>query len=286
MVLLPHPADSAKCGNLRRTIPRFRHLFLVEPPPPAAVAPPAFARRPERSARSAPPRSRTRPRRATAARAGARASGRRDRPRSRAGTPRHAAPHRRNAGWSRSRWLLDARLPHPRRCRAQGRAALGRLEGWRSETPACLHGRRRQPPGARPSRPAARSISPARSRSRIRLDETPSMSGTVRTSKPSRPSSARSPLRRWPKRKSGPATTTSVPSGRRKASTNASGSSCANSRSKSTTRASTMPASASSSRRRSRVVRSSTSYPKVIRGCGSKVTTIGDSPAATAAASI
>ena len=166
-----------KVRKLARTIRRFRHLLLAKPPPEAA-AQPAFARRPGRSLRPAPPRSRTLPRRASAATARARAAGRRDRPRSRAGTPRRAAPPRRSAGSSRSRWLHDGRLRHRRRCRAQGRAAPGRPAGSRSETPACLRVRRRRPPGprpraARPSRRAARSISPARSRSRIRLEETP-----------------------------------------------------------------------------------------------------------------
>ena len=137
----------------------------------------------------------------------------------------------------------------------------------------------------RPSRRAARSTSPARKRSLIRLDETPSTSGTGRASKPRRSSRARSPARARPKRKFAPATTTSVPIGRRTASANSSGPSCASSRSNSTTSTSAIPAWSTSSRRRARLESSCTSYPNAIRGCGSKVTSVGVSPAASAASS-
>ncbi len=136
---------------------------------------------------------------------------------------------------------------------------------------------------ARPRRCAARSTSPARSSPRISVDETPSTSGTLLASKPRRSTSSRSPARPWPKRKSAPATTTSAPIRRRNAFTNASGSSAASFAVNGTTRTSAMPASAISSSRRSRVVSSSTRLPSTTRGCGSNVTTVGVSPASTAA---
>ena len=53
----------------------------------------------------------------------------------------------------------------------------------------------------RPSSAAAPATSPAAASSRIRVEETPSTSGTSTTSRPSERSSSRSPPRLWPKRK-------------------------------------------------------------------------------------
>ena len=63
----------------------------------------------------------------------------------------------------------------------------------------------------RPSSGAAPRTSPAATSCRIRVDETPSTCGATRVAIPSRSSSARSPLRPRPKRKSSPATTSSAP---------------------------------------------------------------------------
>ncbi len=54
---------------------------------------------------------------------------------------------------------------------------------------------------------------------------------------------------------------------------------------KAATSVSAIPASASSSRRRSSVVISSTRLPSAIRGCGSRVITVGSSPESTVARS-
>ena len=151
--------------------------------------PAASPRRRRRSARPARPRSRTLARRAGAARARASAASRTGRPRSRAGTPRSDARRRRSAGWCRSRSQRGGRPPRPRRCRSPGRAGRGSCRRFAVGKPSV-------PPRAspattvpttsagRPSSPAARSTSPARSSSRIRVDETPSTSGTARASKP------------------------------------------------------------------------------------------------------
>ena len=140
---------------------------------------------------------RTPARRAGAARARRRAARRRGRRRSRAGTPRSAARRRRSAGSSpieiAARWPVARRR---RRSRTPGTSSPARRARFAVGKPSV-------PPRASPDdddaldlrRPAEqrappRSTSPAREQLRgSRVDETPSTSGTVRASKPSRSSS-------------------------------------------------------------------------------------------------
>ena len=65
--------------------------------------------------------------------------------------------------------------------------------------------------GGRPRILAAAPTSPSCRSSRMRVDEAPSTGGTRTTEKPCSSRNARSPRRRWPKRKSSPATTISAP---------------------------------------------------------------------------
>ena len=70
---------------------------------------------------------------------------------------------------------------------------------------------------------AAATTSPSATAALIAVEETPSTSSGTTTRKPSRSSVSRSPERRTPKRKSSPATTTSVPVARRYRSAKSSG---------------------------------------------------------------
>ena len=137
---------------------------------------------------------------------------------------------------------VSSSAPRRRRCRTRARGSSGvdgQVRG--RESRACRRagrpGRRalRAPAGGRAA-PRRRRRRPRASSSRMRLDETPSTSGTGSDLEPEPPRAApRSPRRPAPKRKPSPARTAFAPSGRSTESTNSSGVFVASSGVKSTT---------------------------------------------------
>ena len=176
-----------------------------------------------------------------------------------------AARRRRSAGSSRSRSQPGGRPRSRRRSRARGTSSVGldrevrRREAERpaarvalDDDPVDLGRTAEQPRGAS-------SISPSCSSRRIVDDETPSSSGTDRTSKPSRAADRGRRSRLWPKRKSSPGDDHARRRSRRDTRARTPPARCAGARARTRRRASPRrPSSASSSSRRSSVVSSST----------------------------
>ena len=247
----------------------------------------ASARRRARSARPGRPRSRTRARRgaaATARRPAAAVEVALVVEQERLDAQLGAAVVRVHA--DRGRRALVARRAR-RRCRAPGRAGSARPARWRSGTRACrravaadddavdLDRPAEHRRGARPPRPraAARGSASTTRPRRAAPCARPGRAAAAARGRPSRPRRSGSRRRRRrPPRRSRAGTLGEPPA-------SSAASSCVNS----TTSTSSMPASANSSSRRSRVASSSTRCPSATRGCGSNVTTVGVSPASTAA---